>query len=106
MGHFGLALATALAAYINSGLLFRELQKQGIYRYARGWGRFVWQIVAANGAMVALLCVLLSIWPDWSTYHWNMRVAYLAVLCSAGIATYFLVLFLSGLRPRHLRLQV
>lgn len=106
MGHFGLALATALAAYINSGLLFRELQKQGIYRYARGWGRFVLQIVAANGAMVLLLCALLSIWPDWSVYSWNLRVLYLGVMCSAGIATYFAVLLLTGLRPKHLKLQV
>lgn len=106
MGHFGLALATALAAYINSGLLFRELQKQGIYRYARGWGRFVLQIIAANGAMVALLYGLLLQWQDWSAYSWNMRVGYLAVLCGAGIATYFAVLLLTGLRPKHLRLQM
>jgi putative peptidoglycan lipid II flippase len=95
-----------LAAYINFVLLFREFQKQGIYRYARGWGRFVLQIVAANGAMVLLLCALLSIWPNWSVYSWNLRVLYLGVMCSAGIAAYFAVLLLMGLRPKHLKLQV
>lgn len=106
MGHLGLALATALAAYINSGLLFRALRQQAIYRYARGWGRFIGQVLAANGAMVLLLCALLQVWPDWSTYTWQWRAIYLSIMCGAGVATYFLVLLLTGLRTRHLRLQL
>jgi putative peptidoglycan lipid II flippase len=106
MGHLGLALATALAAYINSGLLFRELRKQRIYFYAPGWGRFLMQVVAANGAMGLLLGWLLHLWPDWSAYSWEMRVVYLGVMCSAGMAAYCTVLLLTGMRPRHLRLQV
>ncbi len=106
MGHLGLALATALAAYINSGLLFRALHKQGIYRYARGWGKFLWQILVANGSMVFVLCLLLSVWPDWSAYTWQWRAIYLAMMCGAGITVYFLVLLLTGMRKHHLRLQV
>ncbi|HQQ63295.1 MAG TPA: murein biosynthesis integral membrane protein MurJ [Pseudomonadales bacterium] len=105
MGHLGLALATALAAYVNSGLLFRALRQQGIYRYERGWGRFVVQMLSANGAMVVVLCGLLYLWPDWSAYSWKMRVIYLAAMCAAGIGSYALVLLATGLRPRHLRLQ-
>ncbi len=105
MGHLGLALATALAAYINSGLLFRALRQQGIYRYSRGWGRFVWQALAANCSMVLVLLALLQQWPDWSVYSWEWRVVYLAVMCAAGLASYFAVLLATGMRPRHLRLQ-
>jgi putative peptidoglycan lipid II flippase len=106
MGHVGLALATALAAYINSVLLFRGLRQQGVYRYERGWGRFVLQLLSANGAMVLVLGSLLYRWPDWSHYSWNMRVLYLGVMCSAGIGSYALMLLVSGLRPGHLRLRV
>ncbi len=106
MGHLGLALATALAAYINSGLLFRALRQQGIYRYARGWGRFITQVLSANAAMVLLLCALLQVWPDWSHYAWQWRAIYLTVMCSAGVMAYVLVLLITGLRTRHLRLQV
>ena len=106
MGHLGLALATALAAYINSGLLFRALRKQGIYRYARGWGRFVVQVLLANAAMVLLLCALLRVWPDWSNYTWQYRSLYLVIMCSTGVAVYFVMLLLTGMRPHHLRLQL
>lgn len=105
MGHLGLALATALAAYINSGLLFRALRKQGIYHYARGWGRFVFQVLLANSVMVLLLSGLLWLWPDWSAYAWQQRVLYLGAMCGAGVATYVAVLLLTGMRPRHLHLQ-
>ncbi|HNE25504.1 MAG TPA: murein biosynthesis integral membrane protein MurJ [Pseudomonadales bacterium] len=106
MGHLGLALATALAAYINSGLLFRALRKQGIYRYAQGWGRFIVQVVAANGSMVLLLCALSYKWSDWSVYAWQWRIIYLTIMCSAGVAIYALTLLITGLRVSHLRLQV
>lgn len=105
MGHLGLALATALAAYINSGLLFRALRQQGIYRYAPGWGHFIVQMLSANGAMVAVLGGLLYLWPDWSGYSWQWRIGYLGVMITAGIAAYFAVLLATGMRPRHLRLQ-
>ncbi len=105
MGHLGLALATALAAYINSGLLFRALRQQGIYRYAPGWGHFIVQLLSANGAMVAVLGGLLYVWPDWSSYSWQWRIGYLGVMITAGVAAYFAVLLATGMRPRHLRLQ-
>lgn len=105
IGHVGLALATALAAYINSGLLFRALRKQNIYEYGRGWGRFIIQMLTSNGAMVLVLGGLLHLWPDWSAYSWQQRILYLAVMCSAGISVYFAVLLMTGLRPKHLRLQ-
>ena len=70
-----------------------------------GWGRFVGQMLASNGAMVLVLCGLLHVWQDWSAYSWNLRVGYLAVMCSAGMLVYFVVLLVMGLRPKHLRLQ-
>jgi putative peptidoglycan lipid II flippase len=106
MGHLGLALATALAAYVNSGLLFRALRQQGVYRHARGWGKFIWQALAANSAMVLVLCGLLHVWPDWSAYTWQWRAVYLSAMCVAGIAVYFAVLLLLGMRKKHLRLQM
>ena len=37
--HTGLALASSVAAYINAGLLFRALLRQGTYRPEAGWGK-------------------------------------------------------------------
>ncbi len=105
MGHVGLALATALAAYINSILLFQGLWKGGIYVFGGGWLRFLSRLTLANAAMLAVLFAMLQQWSEWSVYHWQQRVVYLGIMCAAGMGVYFLVLLLTGLRPRHLRLQ-
>lgn len=105
MGHVGLALATALAACVNAGLLFRALVTKGIYERTTGWGRFGASLVLASAAMVAVLLALLRVWPDWAGYSWQQRVLYLGVMCAAGLAVYFAMLLATGLRPRHLRLQ-
>lgn len=105
MGHVGLALATALAAYLNAGLLFRGLKKAGVYVFAPGWGRFTVQMGLANAAMLAVLAGMLNYWNNWSSFDWQHRVIYLTIICVAGGGTYFGVLLLTGLRTHHLRLQ-
>src|SRR5210317_1000014 len=37
--HAGLALASSAAAYLNAALLFRGLQKRGVYTFGDGWIR-------------------------------------------------------------------
>ena len=56
--------------------------------------------------MVLLLCALLRVWPDWSNYTWQYRSLYLVIMCSTGVAVYFVMLLLTGMRPHHLRLQL
>lgn len=106
LGHVGLAVATALAACVNAGLLFRALVTQGIYENTPGWGRFAARLGFASVAMLAVLGGLYITWPDWASYLWHQRVLYLGVMCTAGLAAYFGALLACGLRPRHLRLQV
>ena len=33
LGHVGLALATSLAAFVNAGLLYRGLRREGVLHY-------------------------------------------------------------------------
>ncbi|HBO12832.1 MAG TPA: murein biosynthesis integral membrane protein MurJ, partial [Halieaceae bacterium] len=40
LGHVGLALATSVAAYLNAGLLWRGLRREGIYRFDPAWRGF------------------------------------------------------------------
>lgn len=101
--HAGLALATSLSAFLNAGLLFAGLYRLGIYRPNAGWGLFALRIVVANGVMVGIILWMGSStqsWLEWSVWQ---RAWQLAQLCFAGGSAYFAVLFLAGLRLKHLR---
>jgi len=64
-GHTGLALATAVAALLNAGLLLGELIRQGVYRPNDGWYRLLAQTMAASLLMGAVLW-----WASGPTLAW------------------------------------
>lgn len=100
--HAGLALATALAAFINAGLLFRELRRSGVFQAQPGWGRFTLRLLFANSVMALPLWWLrgpLESWLEWGAVE---RVGHLSTLVVLGIVLYFVALWLVGVRPRML----
>ena len=103
-GHAGLALSTALSALLNSALLLWKLLRDRIYLPQKGWRIYLLRITSANLAMGGLLSCAPDVlsWQNWSLAG---RVAHLVCWVAASGATYFLCLWLSGLRPRHLALQ-
>jgi len=103
IGHVGLALATAVAAFLNAGLLWRGLRKQSVYQPLPGWGRFAMSLLCANVLMAAALVWGLGQAGDFTTMLWWQRGAGVAVLCAAGLLIYAMVLLVSGVRPRHLK---
>jgi putative peptidoglycan lipid II flippase len=100
LAHAGLALATALAALLNSGQLLRKLLKDGLYRPVGGWGGFLSRVAVASLAM-ALLLFHLADMDQWA--HWRKveRLWHLALWVTGGAGLYGLCLWLSGLKPRH-----
>jgi putative peptidoglycan lipid II flippase len=101
--HMGLALASSAAAYVNAGLLFRELWREKVYRPEPGWGHILTATLLACAAMVCLL-----LWRDGDLGAWALaggweRSQRLAALIGSGAVVYGLVLVLAGLRPRHLQ---
>ena len=94
MAHTGLALALTISAYVNVGLLYHTLKKQGVYQLHTGWLAFFIKVVAACSGMGALLIVFtgeLSLWIDASLLE---RVSRLSILILAGALVYFLLVFL------------
>lgn len=100
--HMGLALASSLAAYINAGMLYRGLRKQGVYQPEPGWRRM---LIAVCLASIAMLIALLwysadtQVWVAESARERGMRLTWL--VCG-GTAVYFITLVLAGLRRHHL----
>lgn len=101
--HAGIALATATAAWVNAGLLFRRLRRDGVYKPAPGWGAFGWRLLAASVLMAAGLWAFTGPLSAWTGAGAVDRVLRLALLVGGAAAVYFGALWGLGLRPRDLR---
>ncbi len=105
LAHAGLALATALSAFLNAGLLGLLLRREGVLRFQPGWGRYAVQLFggcAVMGVGLAWLTPEWQAWLDWSLWR---RVGWLAALVVAGAGAYFAWLVALGVRPRHFRIN-
>ncbi len=100
--HTGLALASSVAAYINAGLLFRGLRKQGVYRPVEGWSGVFFSVILASAGMLAGLLWLggeVAMWASLDAIDRGLRLVWVVL---AGIAAYGVLLVLTGLRKHHL----
>jgi putative peptidoglycan lipid II flippase len=100
--HAGLALATSLSAFLNAGLLFRTLRRDGVFRAQPGWGRFTLRLALANGALLGGLLWTAGSVDSWLAWGTAERAAALGLTVAGGVGGYFLLLFALGLRPREL----
>jgi putative peptidoglycan lipid II flippase len=100
--HVALALASALASYLNLALLWRSLRREGIYSREPGWARFSLRLLVACAAMVAVLLAGRALWTDWTVDVWT-RAWHLGVLVAGGGLAYVAVMFALGFRIRDLR---
>jgi putative peptidoglycan lipid II flippase len=102
LAHAGLALATSLSAFINAGLLFRILRRDGVYRPEPGWLKLLLQVLAANIAMAAVLWWGAGDLQQWFAWGGMQRALQLVLWIAVGAAVYFIMLFLTGVRFRRL----
>ncbi|MDH5358311.1 MAG: murein biosynthesis integral membrane protein MurJ [Gammaproteobacteria bacterium] len=102
LAHVGLALATALSAVLNAGLLYAGLRKLGVYRPNPGWGGFALKLIIANVSLLALLVVLTPISSDWPSWNVWRRVSWLSGLIISGAMVYFAVLSAVGIKVKYL----
>jgi len=100
--HMGLALATAIASFINAGLLFMGLWRRGIFRPRPGWRGLFLRGLLANVLMAAVVLWLAGPMSDWLTAAAMERVTLLALCIGAGFVVYAVSLLLFGLRRHHL----
>ena len=103
VGHVGLALATAVSAYLNAFLLYRGLRRERVYTPKAAWTKSVLRCVSANVAMLAVLLFALNGSQDWIHALWFERVTHLAVICVAGLSVYVAALWIGGVRLRDFK---
>ncbi|SFT57755.1 putative peptidoglycan lipid II flippase [Halomonas saccharevitans] len=105
LAHAGLALATALSAFLNAGLLGWLLSKQGVLVFQPGWGRYAVQLLGGCAVMGGGLWWLAPDWQAWLAWSVWIRAAWMAGLVAAGATVYFAWLAAFGLRLRHFRMR-
>lgn len=105
LAHAGLALATALSAFLNAGLLGWLLYRQGVLVFQPGWRRYGVQLVGGCAVMGLGLAWLSPEWQQWLGWDVWTRVRWLTLLVVAGAAVYFAWLATLGVRLRHFRMQ-
>lgn len=102
LAHVGLALATALAAILNAGLLYFYLLKQNAFQPLKGWWLFLGRITIASLLMIGLLIWFVPALEHWLEWKTTMRFLQLGIWVSVAIFVYFFILWISGLRFKAL----
>jgi putative peptidoglycan lipid II flippase len=101
LGHVGLALATSLAAFLNAGLLYLGLSKQGVYTPLPGFAVAMARLLVASTLMGGCLYFMtpdINVWSDWG---WWQRGTSMLGLCAVGFVVFMVSLGVLGARPRH-----
>jgi putative peptidoglycan lipid II flippase len=102
-GYVGLAIATALSAFVNMSLLYRGLHKAGVYRLTRKTLLFVGKLIIAGGLMVAAIVWKLEEMAVWLSWSLSERVMWLTMLIGLGAVVYLVTLVIMGVRLKDLK---
>ncbi len=105
LAHAGLALATALSAFLNAGLLGYLLYRQKVLVFQPGWGRYAIQLVGGSALMSIALYLAAPDWQEWLDFALWQRIRWVAGLVVLGGGLYFAWLAAFGLRLRHFKMN-
>lgn len=100
--HVGLAAATSISAFVNGGLLYWYLTKQGVFTPLPGWRVLFLQSGVANIALVVFLWWVSPPVSHWLQLDFWSRLEWLGGLVFGAVFLYFTVLMLVGIHPKRL----
>lgn len=103
--HAGLALAVALAGYVNAGTLFVSLLREKILNLDRGWLAYLIKIAVSVLVMLFVLMYFLPADGWWQGATIWTRVAVLFALILAAIVSYLAVLLVLGVNLKQMLRQ-
>jgi putative peptidoglycan lipid II flippase len=103
MQHVGLALATALASWVNTILLWIGLRNRQQFVPSHHWVWWIPRLLIASALMALALELFLPPLHAWFDWGLMQRIFHLVVAVVIGVVVYSALWVLMGLRPRHFR---
>lgn len=100
--HVGLALATTGSAYCNAGLLALALRRGQYLTLNRSFSVMLLKILLAVAGMALLLFTFSQDIRFWTQLDWFSRLLELMLLIVPAFLCYVLLLWIMGIRPKHL----
>ena len=97
-GYVGLAIATTLSATLNAWLLYRGLKQAQIYHLSRNTKIFIGKLIFAASVMAVVVYQLSYDFDVWLSLNFFEQILQLILCISVGCFSYFLVIFLLGVR--------
>ncbi|KEY90027.1 membrane protein [Candidatus Photodesmus katoptron] len=102
-GYLGLAISTALSAFVNMFLLYKGLYLQGVYQLTKQTVFLICKIILASCFMGIILFYQLDDISIWLTLHIFDRVVSLCILIILGIFSYLVSIFFLGIRLKDFK---
>jgi putative peptidoglycan lipid II flippase len=102
LAHAGLALASSLASWIGVILLCIMLWRRKIYSLQSGWGKFIVQLVVANGLLVLFLWYCSNDVETWFLWDWPKRFSHLLLLGIGATLIYAGSFFITTVYKRYI----
>ncbi|MDA9557506.1 murein biosynthesis integral membrane protein MurJ [Vibrio sp.] len=102
-GYVGLAMATALSAFINMALLYQGLHKRDVYKVSKETLWFFLRLCIAGGFMVMAIMWQLESIDVWLNWTLPQSIWSLITLITLGGGVYVASLLLLGVRVKHLK---
>lgn len=103
LDYVGLALSTALAAFVNAGQLIYLLYRRGIYRVSGYTLKFCLKVLIAACLMAAAVRYLMPGVEQWLAMDTLTSIAYLAGFIVLGAAVFAAAVLILGIRPSELK---
>ena len=100
--HAGLAVATSISSFLNAGLLYRGLLKEGVIRHGSGWGAFLLRVLVATAVMAMLLSYFVPEQARWFEADFLQTLLWLSIAIIGGGLAYIVTLLATGMRPSQL----
>lgn len=104
LDYIGLALSTALAAFVNAGQLLYLLYKRDIYRVSSTTLLFIGKALISGIVMAVAVRYFSPDFSVWATMSTLTSIFYLAALIIGGALLFGLCCMALGIRPRHIKM--
>jgi putative peptidoglycan lipid II flippase len=97
-GYVGLAMATALSASMNAGLLYYKLRQIGVYRGSKETLGLVIKVLISAAIMLAAVITLKPAIADWVAFELSAKIFELTKLIVIAGVIYGVSLIALGIR--------